>query len=181
VSRDEFAAIYDRAGRNDAATPMRDILPRAGAEALFAATLGPAVDESIRACFREGDAATGCMLDVYASGAADRLADLIAGRFREDVAQRPAAAPVVVLPYSPGYCGWDVTGQTALFARLQPEEIGVRLNANCLMQPIKSVSGVLIAGPLDTHRFRPKYPCCAPCGTHECRRRIDAARKAAAR
>ena len=50
-----------------------------------------------------------------------------------------------------------MSGQRALFACLQPEAIGVTLNASCLMDPLKSVSGVLAAGPADIHRFAPGY------------------------
>jgi hypothetical protein len=77
-----------------------------------------------------------------------------------------------VLTYSPGYCGWHVSGQRALFRVLRPEEIGVTLNESCLMQPLKSVSGVMVAGAAAVHRFRPTYDFCDACATHECRTRM---------
>ena len=46
------------------------------------------------------------------------------------------------------------------------------LNDSCLMSPIKTVSGVLVAGPGDAHRFRPDFPFCHDCRTHECGRRM---------
>ena len=77
-----------------------------------------------------------------------------------------------VLPYSPGYCGWHVSGQRKLFAFLEPEAIGVTLNQSCLMQPLKSVSGVLVVGDAATHRFHPTYAFCERCGTKQCRERM---------
>lgn len=176
ISREEFAHIYADEGHNPPASPLDAIVPRAEAIALFAGTLGPAIDEAIRERFREGDVALGCMLDVFASGAADRLADLAASRFLAVMDRRPPA--LCALPYSPGYCGWDVSGQTRLFERLRPGEIGIVLSESCLMQPIKSVSGVLVAGAVEIHRFKPTYPFCATCATHDCRRRMRAAGKA---
>ena len=77
-----------------------------------------------------------------------------------------------MLPYSPGYCGWHVSGQGRLFGALCPEEIGIRLNASFLMQPLKSVSGVLVAGAPEIHDFDDDFDFCAECTTRECRVRI---------
>ncbi len=76
------------------------------------------------------------------------------------------------LAYSPGYCGWHVSGQNALFSVLEPEQIGVSLGTGCMMRPLKSVSGVLVAGGPEIHDFDPAYTCCSGCDTLECRERI---------
>jgi hypothetical protein len=111
------------------------------------------------------------MLDSVASAATDRLAELLAARGRIE-ASDDAGGESVTLGYSPGYCGWHVSGQRALFAFLRPETIGVTLNASCLMDPLKSVSGVLAAGPPEIHRFSPGYPFCADCRDKPCLGRI---------
>ena len=77
-----------------------------------------------------------------------------------------------ILRYSPGYCGWNLTGQRALFTALGPEEIGIHLTESCLMEPVKSISGVAVIGPADIHGFTDDYSFCAACPTHDCRRRI---------
>ena len=59
-------------------------------------------------------------------------------------------------------------GQRNLFARLGPGAIGVTLNDSCLMTPIKSVSGVLVAGAGEIHRFRPDFDFCDECKTRAC-------------
>jgi hypothetical protein len=171
VSLDEFGPIYTGRGANEPHTPLADIYPRATALALFAATLGNEVEFAVRRRFQANDPALGCMLDAFASAAAERVADRVAERYRARFGEDQAPA-IHVLPYSPGYCGWHVSGQTALFERLRPEEIGVELNDRCLMQPIKSVSGVLVAGGRDVHVFRPTYDCCELCATQHCRQRM---------
>ena len=172
VSHDEFASVYDGSGWNSPSSPLEEIYPRAEALALFAATLGRAIDEAIRSRFGQGDPALGYLLDVTASSAADRLAELAAERFLDPFRERQ---PLLrALSYSPGYCGWHITGQQALFERLKPDEIGLELTSGYLMAPLKSVSGVLVAGRAAVHRFRPTYPFCDVCTTHECRVRMAA-------
>ena len=147
------------------------VYPRAEALALFVATLGKALPARIRQLFAEDALAEGWMLDAVASAGADLLADRLAERYRQALVARGMNG-ARVLPYSPGYCGWPTRGQRPLFDALRPEEIGVTLNDSCLMSPIKTVSGVLVAGPGEAHKFRPDFPFCADCQTHECGRRM---------
>ncbi len=170
---EDFGVLYAGEGANDDATPLEEIFPRARGLALYAATLGERVGAEIRTLFSDKDLALAYLLDAVASVAADRLSLLLAERYQETLSD-PAAngGPPKVLPYSPGYCGWHVSGQGRLFERLHPEEIGIVLNDSFLMTPIKSVSGVLVAGPGEVHRFRPDYPFCESCTTHACRARI---------
>jgi|GEM_PF-135854 len=84
----------------------------------------------------------------------------------------PTATTTAVLAYSPGYCGWPLTGQQRLFAAFDPAEIGVTLTSSCLMCPLKSVSGVLVAGPVQLHDVGQGFPCCASCSDPACRTRI---------
>jgi hypothetical protein len=172
VSAEEFAAIYAGEGRNSHETPLERIYPRADSLALFAATLGEQVSTRIAALFAAGDMAHGFVLDAVASVSADLLSDRLAGRFRERVSGEGTA----VLGYSPGYCGWHISAQRKLFERLGPEEIGIRLNDSCLMQPLKSVSGVLVAGAGPIHRFRPEFPFCDACATRQCLPRMRSLR-----
>jgi hypothetical protein len=174
VSHDEFATVYAGSGWNAPESPLEDIFPRADALALFAGTLGQQMDHAIGSLFKSGDPALGYMLDVTAASAADRLAEVTAVRFLSSLHRD--SAELRVLPYSPGYCGWHVSGQRELFAHLQPDEIGIALTRGCLMDPLKSVSGVLVAGRPAVHRFRPTYPFCDACTTHECRVRMASVR-----
>lgn len=172
VSTSGFMNLYAEASGSADDTPLHHIVPRADALALFAATLGPAVDAAIRERFRAGDAPFGWCLDAFASAAAERMGDRVGDCYRLALGESEPPPALRVLPYSPGYCGWNVSGQAALFRELSPIEIGVTLSARCLMQPIKSVSGLLVAGSPDAHVFRPSFPFCEPCLTKDCCRRM---------
>jgi hypothetical protein len=166
-----FAEVLDGLDLPLHETVIGRVYPRADALALYAATLGEPLCARIRELFATNDLARAWMLDAVASAGADRLSDRLAERFRVQLAAR-GLAHARVLPYSPGYCGWTVRGQRRLFAALGPGDIGVTLNDSCLMSPIKSVSGVLVAGSKEIHRFRPDFPFCDDCRTHACGRRM---------
>jgi hypothetical protein len=171
LSADRFASVLAPLGVPAEDLVVGRVYPRAEGLALFVATLGEALPARIRHLFDEDALAEGWMLDAVASAGADLLADRLAGRYRQRLVER-GMDDARVLPYSPGYCGWPTRGQRPLFDALRPEEIGVTLNDSCLMSPIKTVSGVLVAGPGEAHRFRPDFPYCHDCQTHECGRRM---------
>lgn len=172
IPRPDFQTVYDGQGYNEPRTPVGDMLPHVDAIALFAVTVGENVCEGIRDLFAANDFVVACMLDAIASEAADLLATCIARRFLETVCRNGRLnATATVLPYSPGYCGWHITGQRRLFERLRPEQIGISLNSSCLMTPLKSVSGVAIIAPRELHCAANSYPFCRDCETRTCRER----------
>ena len=172
ISPNEFAGVFAGQGRNAPETPLQKIFQRADCLHLFAFTLGARISGEIKRLFKSDDFALGSVLDAATSLAADQ-----AGRVAEEWAERQAAdvASGGTLPkaflYSPGYCGWNISGQEKLFARLRPEKIGISLNASFLMTPLKSISGVLVAGPAAIHQFSEVYPFCANCKSPTCRER----------
>ncbi len=173
VDEDGFAAIYEGAGDNDSPSPLLKIFPRAEALTLFAVTLGASLSDRVSALFDDGKVALGATLDAAASEGTERACVHLDGIVLEDArTDGRAGAASRILRYSPGYCGWNLTGQRALFAALGPEEIGIRLTESCLMEPIKSISGVMVIGPAEIHKFTDDYSFCSACPTHDCRRRI---------
>ncbi len=70
-------------------------------------------------------------------------------------------------PYAPGYCGWHVSDQQALFSLLPPLPCGIRLNPSSLMIPIKSISGII---PIGAKVTKKAYGC-AICDYPDCYRR----------
>jgi hypothetical protein len=171
LSADRFAALIAPLGIPGDDLVVGRVYPRAEGLALFVATLGGPLPARIRQLFDEDSLAEAWMLDAVASAGADLLADRLAERYRSRLVAR-GLSHARVLPYSPGYCGWPTQGQRPLFDALRPEEIGVTLNDSCLMSPIKSVSGVLVGAAGEAHRFRPDFPFCDECRTHECGRRM---------
>jgi hypothetical protein len=173
ISKEEFLRVYAGEGRNETPAPLERIVPGADHLALFVVTVGEPISRRIDGLFQRNDPALGFMLDSAASEAADKTAELAARRFLEGLMNDGRAGmESAVLPYSPGYCGWHVSGQKKLFVYLAPEKIGVTLNSSYLMQPLKSVSGVLVAGRADIHAFDNSYPFCETCRDRQCRARI---------
>ena len=169
ISISRFEEVFRGDGLNEPENPVEEIYRKSGHLALFAVTLGAVLSSRVTELFGDGDYALGYMLDSVSSYAADKLSGLTAMNLQSELACKdPAASSLRVLSYSPGYCGWHISGQKKLFEVLRPEEIGITLNESCLMSPIKSVSGVLIAGSGKIHEFVNSYPFCATCRTKSC-------------
>jgi hypothetical protein len=174
LTKEEFVKIFEGEGNNEDITPLETIFPRADALALFAVTLGEIVSAKIEELFESNDFALGLILDTIASLAADKAAILCGNSFFKDLSDRGiTSTDDHVLSYSPGYCGWHLSGQKKLFRSLQPERIGITLNDSFLMIPLKSVTGVLVSGKKEIHDFEMNYPFCSQCSTHTCRHRIE--------
>ncbi len=112
--------------------------------AFFVATAGEEFEQ-----LRKATEASGDMVKAY-------IADSVASAIAENSADRMEAPPDQLLApggwrhtnrYSPGYCGWHVSGQHDLFAMFPDgKPCGVTLTPSALMLPIKSVSGVIGLG-----------------------------------
>lgn len=66
--------------------------------------------------------------------------------------------------YSPGYCHWEMSDQLKLFSLFPPAPCGVTLTTSLLMNPVKSISGVIGVGQSVGYR---DYPC-ALCLSEHC-------------
>jgi hypothetical protein len=175
VRADDFSRVYNGKGLNELRTPVGDIYEEADHLALFAVTIGPQPGVEIARRFESHDFALACMLDAAASVAAENTADVLEQRFEETLLSHGWDTPHGgVLRYSPGYCGWHISGQRALFDHLHPEQIGLTLRESFLMEPLKSISGVVIAGPREIHNFPIDYDFCDQCETRNCRQRLRA-------
>ncbi len=173
VSVNELETIFPGEGENAQDSPLEHIFPIADHLALYALTMGENVCGRIQELFDTNEIAIASMLDAVASLAADNAAANCESLFYHDLSERDLTkSDTCVLGYSPGYCGWHISGQKKLFSFLEPEQIGVSLNNSYLMIPIKSVSGVLVAGKRKIHYFESSYPFCDYCKTYSCRVRM---------
>lgn len=178
VSARDFDSVYRGNGRNSQPALLDFILPRASHLALAAATVGGTVSRRITELFEGGDYVLGAMLDAAASGGADRASQMLEQLFYGRLTATHEIEPIdEVYCYSPGYCGWHISAQRQLFDHLHPEVIGLTLRESFLMEPLKSISGVLIAGPATIHQFDDTFPFCAECRTRSCRARMGRAEK----
>ncbi len=169
-----FDSVYAGEGMNEVPTPLDGIFRKADNLALFAVTVGAAVSQKIDHLFKTHEYALAGMLDAFASAGAEKVADRVQDHYRQRlIHENVVTKKTVVLRYSPGYCGWHMSGQKKLFDYLKPEEIGITLLDSFLMKPLKSISGVFVAGSKDIHIFKDNFPICSECQTHSCRSRIQ--------
>jgi hypothetical protein len=168
-----FEPIYNGKGLNAPECPVPPIIAQADALALFAATMGPGLAAKSSDLIVKGGPALGFMLDAVNATGAERLGQRMCRSFLElQPEELRRAGQLKVQYYCPGHCGWHLSGQEKVFEALHPEEIGISLTASWAMKPVKSISGVLVAGGVGIHRFRPDFPFCKTCKEHKCVSRL---------
>ena len=128
-------------------------LKKSASVAVFVCTAGEAIGATARTFIHEKDFLKGYILDLIGSTATDSAADLMQDKLKELVQSRGMK---ITNRYSPGYCGWNVAEQHKLFSLIPGNYCGIRLNDSALMQPIKSVSGIIGIG--EKVKFN-KYTC----------------------
>jgi len=114
--------------------------------AAFVATAGPGVEELASERMHSGDELAAMIVSAVGAERAEAAEAVVIDRLRKQ-AHGEGLAPT--LPYSPGYCGMALTEQRKLFAVLGDDTAGVTLTRDCLMRPLKSVSGLIGLGPID--------------------------------
>ena len=121
--------------------------------ALFICTAGPVIGEKSRNSMKSGDMLKGYVYDVVGSEVVEAAADMM----QEELCKSMAAhGKGITNRFSPGYCGWDVAEQHKLFSFFKDNFCGITLNESALMNPIKSVSGLIGIG--EHVRYAP-YQC----------------------
>ncbi|MGD8307615.1 MAG: vitamin B12 dependent-methionine synthase activation domain-containing protein [Ignavibacteria bacterium] len=174
VTITEFGDIFEGEKKNEDQAPLENIYPESDYLSVFAISLGAGIVKKINDLFAENDFASGAMLDSVASLAADKSVEVLEKFLFNDLLERNLTKNKnVVLAYSPGYCGWDLSGQKKLFEYLKPEEIGITLNDSFLMSPLKSVSGVLVYASKEVHTFENSFTFCGYCRNQTCHDRIN--------
>lgn len=114
--------------------------------AVFIATAGPGVEELASDRMQSGDPLAAAIVNAVGAERAEAAESVVIERLRELVANHGMAP---TLSYSPGYCGMALTEQRKLFALLGDDTAGVTLTDDCLMRPLKSVSGLTGLGPVN--------------------------------
>jgi cobalamin-dependent methionine synthase I len=174
ITVNEFDNIFKGERKNEDQALLENIYPNSDNLALFALTVGSEIVDTINDLFNKKDFAHGVMLDSVASVAADKSVEVLEAYFYNNLLEKNLTKNgSTVLGYSPGYCGWDLSGQEKLFQHLNPGEIGITLNKSFLMSPLKSVSGVLVHGDKEIHVFESSFTFCSYCKNQTCHDRIE--------
>ena len=161
----EPRAVWTRLSADEAQTLFVEPTPVAGIVEqgpcwAFLTTIGDALEKRVQEHFAATRFLEGLLLDASGSAAADAMAERI---------ERLCTGDESSERFSPGYCSWVMGGQRPLFALLCPDELGVELLPSFLMQPLKSVSGLIVQAPDDKLRVDPSD--CADCAARGCERR----------
>ncbi len=120
-----------------------NMLKRSSKVAVFVCTCGEEIHHLSRQYMQEGDLLKGYVYDLFGSLVVESGMDLIQESLQKEMKQEGFK---ITNRYSPGYCGWDVAQQKKLFSLFSSQFDFVQLTDSCLMQPIKSVSGMIGIG-----------------------------------
>jgi hypothetical protein len=174
IPKDNFVDIFDGEGKNEVDSPIKSIYQSADDLALFAVTIDEPICSEISVLFKDNDFALGAMLDSAASEGTEMVAQAIENFYRKHLEKIGRFhSSNGIMRFSPGYCGWHISAQKKLFRNLNPENIEITLNSSYLMQPLKSISGVIISGRKEIFEFQDTFFFCKDCATHTCTERID--------
>ncbi len=114
--------------------------------AVFIATAGPRIEALASDLLRRGEDLAAMVVNAVGAERAE-AAESAAMRELQAICEPVGYAPT--LPYSPGYCGMKLTEQRTLFSLFSGVDVGVTLTDSCLMQPVKSISGLIGLGPAE--------------------------------
>jgi len=121
--------------------------------ALFLCTAGEDFTRMTNILNEQGDIMEAYILDAIGSLTVENAMDKIQNMLKESVNNLHSN---ISNRYSPGYCNWPLTDQTALFELIGDNTTGILLSDSCLMTPRKSVSGIIGIGK---HLKHHEYGC----------------------
>lgn len=118
-------------------------IKKSGSATIFLCTAGEEPGMRSRRSMKAGDFLRGYVYDVIGSEIVEAAADLMQEALEKEMS---ASGNKITNRFSPGYCGWDVAEQKKLFQLMPDNYCGIRLTPSALMDPIKSVSGIIGIG-----------------------------------
>jgi hypothetical protein len=110
--------------------------------AFFMCTAGEGIGRKSRDAMKEKDLLTGYIYDIIGSEMVEASADLMQSELESCYFPHRN----ITNRYSPGYCGWNVSQQHELFDLFNNNFCGINLTGSALMNPVKSVSGIIGIG-----------------------------------
>ncbi|NBC83469.1 MAG: hypothetical protein GVY19_08815 [Bacteroidetes bacterium] len=111
--------------------------------AFFACTAGKGIDVLSRKMMNQGDIIEGYMIDIIGTIIVEKAMDRVQQVLQEQMKDNQLK---ITNRYSPGYCNWDVAEQHKLFSMFPQDFCGISLTDSALMNPVKSVSGIIGIG-----------------------------------
>jgi hypothetical protein len=118
-------------------------LKKSDSVAIFLCTAGAEIGIRSKKAMQERDFLKGYIYDVVGSEIVEAAGDLMQADLERSM---NGEGKKITNRYSPGYCGWDVAEQHRLFQLLPSNWCGISLTASALMDPVKSISGIIGIG-----------------------------------
>lgn len=137
------------------------MVKRSSAVAFFICTIGSELPEVIAGQSADGDLLSAYVYDILGTLAVEAAMDVFQARFKAEMNGHQLN---ITNRYSPGYCNWDIKEQEYLFQVISDDFTGVQLSSSCLMQPVKSISGIIGIG--ENVKFN-RYTC-SRCDQQDC-------------
>jgi hypothetical protein len=132
---------------------VQNMLRQSTRYAFFLVTVGVEPEKLARDLLERGEYLEAYITDLVASA----LVDSVAACVHEDIRKKADLQGLKVTNrYSPGYCSWDVAEQQKLFTLFPENACGISLSDSSLMNPVKSISGIIGTGPRVTFN---EYTC----------------------
>ena len=128
-------------------------IKEASSVALFLCTAGEDFTRMTNALNEQGDIMEAYLLDAIGSLTVENAMDKIQESLKNEFFKQHIK---ISNRYSPGYCNWPLSDQTALFELIGENSTGIQLSDSCLMTPRKSVSGIIGIGQ---HLRHHEYGC----------------------
>jgi hypothetical protein len=116
---------------------------KADSVAVFLCTAGEEIGVRSRNAMKDRDFLKGYIFDIVGTEIVEAAADLMQGDLEKNMRD---SGKKITNSYSPGYCGWDVTEQHKLFQLMPENYCGIKLTPSALMDPVKSISGIIGIG-----------------------------------
>lgn len=129
--------------------------------ALYVTTAGKTISERSADLLSGKEPVLGYIFDVLGSLITEAASDQLHLILQSEISKNKDK---LTNRYSPGYCQWPVDDQFKLFSFFPYNICGVTLTDSALMNPVKSVSGIIGIGK--TVKFR-EYVC-ALCSSKDC-------------
>lgn len=128
---------------------------------VFVATVGKEFDEYLHTIKQTGD----ILKEFIADSLGTVIVEACVNQIKKDIGSDSTF--IQSLPYSPGYCGWNISEQSKLFSFFPPAPCAIALSDSYLMSPVKSVSGIIGLGK----ELKPQPYHCNLCTNKNCYKR----------
>jgi hypothetical protein len=140
VERPDTGGVVIGGALSTTSRSLASRLDGCGRALLFAATIGPALEEWVRRLNDGGEITRALLADACGSSAAIAL-----GTALESAATREFRGLGLepTRRYAPGYGDWELESQGPLLRLVDATRIGITVTADSLMLPAKSISGVI--------------------------------------